>query len=115
MRKMNRHERLRRHKRKMKQRFGLWFDGYVTNIKLVEDYNKSFCRFRETPPNDGFEYWKTFYMSGMRKFVKDCSEGVIRARYRDMLSSVDTDGMEDVHAPCGSEYRRMFDYDWNMW
>ena len=114
MRKMNRHEQMRRHKRKMKKRFGLWFDGYATNIKLVEDRNKSFCRFRSTPPNDGFEYWKTFYLSGLRKFAKQCSEGVIRAQYRNMLSKIDADDMEDIPALCGSEYKRVFDYDWTI-
>lgn len=115
MRKMNRHERLRRHKNKTKQKFGIWFNGNATNIKLIEEHTKSFCYFSATPPNDGFDYWKTLYLSGKRKFAKRCSNSIIRARYRDILKNIDIENIEDIPALCGSEYRRLFDYNWTIW
>ena len=35
--------------------------------------------------------------------------------YRDLLRTLAEDAMEDVQALSGSDYERMYDYDWTIW
>ena len=87
---MNRYERKMRHKREMKRRWKNKLGGYG-------------------------EYWKEFYLSGVREYAKEAGNRRVRAMYRDLLAVVDDENSEDLIAMSQAEYRKYFDYAWTIW
>ena len=114
---INRHARKRKHKRKMKQRYGYGslFSGYRSNIRLMEDEYRREYGDDADHRNGGYKYWQAYYLSGMRRFAKEATNGVIRAMYRAMLRSADPEALDDIQALRGSDYEKTFDYDWTIW
>lgn len=116
---INRYAAKRKHKRKLKQRHAMLYDGNSTNIDLVrqrcqDDSDSWLWWAKHHPRNGGYEYWNQFYLSGPRRYAKDCTNSVIRARYRDMLRVIDEEDMEDIQALTGSDYEKMFDFWWTL-
>ena len=116
----NRYANKRKHKRKLKQRHAMMCDGARTNLDLVrqryQDERDTFPWWeKHHPRNGGYEYWSQFYLSGPRQYAKECTNSVIRSRYRDILRSIDDDNMDDIQAFQGSDYEKMFDFWWTIW
>jgi hypothetical protein len=118
---VNRYANKRKHKRRLKQRHAMLWDGRRTNLDLVrqryqdEDF---WWWYNHHPCNGGYEYWKQFGRSGTRKYAKDMTNGVIRSRYRDMLRDIDLDdddAIDDIQALTGADYEKMFDFWWTLW
>ena len=88
---------------------------YTTNLKKHEQE----CRDRNgdsrNTRNGGYEYWQLYYLTGPRKYAKDCTNSVIRAFYRNLLNTHDPDELDDAQALSGSDYEKMFDYNWTIW
>ena len=115
-RRLNRHAMVRKHKRKMKQRYGRGlYTNYRTNLRLHEDECCEKYADRQNIRNGGYEYWKTYYLTGPRRYAKSCTNRAIRSRYRDMLRTIAEDMLDEVQALCGSDYEKMYDYDWTIW
>ena len=114
----NRYANKRKHKRKLKQRHAMLYDGNRTNLDMVRQRYQSddseWSR-KHHPRNGGYEYWSQFCRSGTRRFAKDETNGVIRARYRDILKLLNDDNMDDIQALQGSDYEKMFDFWWTLW
>lgn len=117
-RKHSRYSKMKKHKRMLKKKylFHRCDKEFGGNVKLLEDSLSDgepnyFKRLR----NRGFEYWDQTYISGSRRFAKDMTNGVIRAKYRNMIHRGDPDEMEAAHALRGSDYEKMYDYLWTIW
>ena len=116
MRNINRHAMMRKHKRRMKKKYGYGlYNGYRTNIRLHEDECRENYGDCKNARNGGYEYWQSYYLTGPRQYAKNCTNRVIRAIYRDMLNTLDADALEDVQALRGSDYEKMYDYNWTIW
>lgn len=116
IRRLNRHAEKRKHKRRLKQRYGKLYDNNATNLKLVEDR----CRedpwlSRQDPRNGGYTYWHTYYLTGPRQYAKFCTNRAIRAMYRDMIRRLDEEAMEDIQAFRGADYEKAYDYAYTLW
>ena len=115
-RRINRHAMMRKHKRNLKKKFGYGlYNGYRTNIRLMEDEYRNAFGDAKNRPNGGYRYWRHAYLSGPRQYAKDNTNSTIRAMYRDMLNTIDSDAMDDVQALNGSDYEKMFDYWWTIY
>lgn len=113
---INRHAMLRKHKHKLKKRFGYGvYTGYRTNIKKQEAEWRE--RYGDWPNarNGGYDYWTHCYLTGPRKVAKDGTNGVIRSEYRQLLNTFSDECADDIVAPQNSDYRKMFDYNWTVW
>jgi len=112
----NRHAKMRKHKRELKKKYGHGlFNGYRTNLKLHEDWCREQYGNQRNSRNGGYEYWQNYYLTGPRQYAKDCTNRVIRAKYRDMLNVLHEDEMDDVQALRGSDYEKMYDYAYTLW
>lgn len=113
---MNRHERKRKHKRILKKKFGYscLYSGYRTNTKLMEDEYRADDRYNNER-NGGYHYWINYALSGPRQYAKDATNGVIRAKYRDLLKTMSEEDMDDIYALNHSDYEKYYDYDWTIW
>ena len=117
----NRHAAVRRHKLKQKRRYGIRYNRYADNPNAFEEERRTEAENergwyrRYHPRNGGYEYWKEFYLTGPRQYAKSCTNGVIRARYRDLLRSLSEEDLEDIQALRGSDYEKMFDFWWTLW
>ena len=99
------------------------YTTYRTNLKLHE----SECRdmFGDWPNsrNGGYEYWQHCYITGPRTYAKSCTNRAIRAMYRDLLRGLDRECDDDarelwgdeIQAMTGSDYEKIYDYDWTIW
>ena len=115
-RRTNRYTELRKHKRKMKQRYGHGlYTTYRTNLKMHEQECREKYGDMRNARNGGYDYWKIYYLTGPRQYAKFCTNRVIRAMYRDLLRNLTEDDMEDIQAFNGSDYEKAFDYDWTIW
>ena len=117
----NRYANKRKHKRRLKQRHAMLCDGCRTNLDLVrqryQNFDDTYWWLIHHPRNNGYEYWKQFGRSGTRRFAKNATNGVIRARYRDLLNNIDMDDedvLDDIQAMTGSDYEKMFDFWWTL-
>ena len=107
--KINRHARKRRHKRELEKKFAKTYsygsgqyDVRWLREKLEREAQEdTWWRRKHMPRNNGWEYWKTYYLSGMRGYAKKYSDKCIRQKYRQMLKSMD---MNDVVALRGADY-----------
>ena len=118
--KLNRHAKVRQHKRREKKQYGIWFDGHSTNLKLTEAKcrREHKCRYglcRYVERNGGYAYWRKLYLSGKRRYAKECTNRVIRARYRDMLNVIPEENLDEVPALRCSDYERQFDFEYSIW
>lgn len=117
---MNRHQMLRTHKRKMKERYAVNLFDYHDNIKLHEDEcrawaeeNRNSYWYRKHPPrNGGYEYWSQSSRSGRKQALKRHSNKRIRQQYREMLANNDAD---EIPAYRGADYEKAYDYWWELW
>lgn len=115
-RRINRHAQMRRHKQKLKRKYGYGlYTGYRTNPKLMEEEYREKYGDMKNARNGGYEYWRSYYLTGSRKYAKSATNGIIRAMYRGLLSVLDPERLEDVPALTGSDYEKTFDYDWTIW
>jgi len=113
---INRHAMMRKHKRHLKKKYGYGlYNGYRTNLRLHEDECRQNSKDWPNARNGGYEYWQTYYLTGPRQYAKSCTNRAIRAYYRDILRTLAEDELEDVQALCGSDYEKMYDYDWTIW
>jgi len=119
MSKLNRYARKRKHKRELEKGYATRYGTY-SNTRLLQDRLEREAEeredswwFRKHPPrNNGWEYWKSFYLSGCRQYAKKYSDKRIRQKYRQMIKKFDHD---DVTAPRGADYEKEFDYNWTVW
>lgn len=125
----NRHAAIRRHKLRQKRLYGIHYGGrYAENPKVFEEKKREEtendrrmyrrCHPHESgyrPPNGGYEYWKEFYLTGPRKYAKSCTNDVIRAKYRDLLNSLNLEDLENIQALRGSDYEKLFDFWWTLY
>jgi len=113
---LNRHALMRKHKRNLKKKFGYGlYTGYRTNTRLMEDEYRREYGDRVNSRNGGYNYWKHVYLSGLRSDAKHNTNRAIRAMYRDMLNVLDHDALEDIQIMNGSDYEKIYDYDWYIW
>lgn len=116
MRRINRHAQMRKHKRKLKQKYGYGlYEGYKTNLKLHEDECRERWGDMRNARNGGYQYWQSYYLTGPRQYAKSCTNRVIRAMFRDMLNMLDKEDMDDIPAFRGADYEKIYDYDWTIW
>ena len=101
---MNRYERMLRGKLKTKR--------HIANKWYYSGGNAcSWDRIQQRYPDA--KYWKDWHFSGVRRYASDCTEGVIRCRYR----SVAIMKLDDDDIGFGSKrshYRKHFDYWWTV-
>ena len=117
---LNRYDRLRKHKRYLKQRhansycrWNIHEDERRERESAAED---TYWSRRHRPRNGGYEYWRNCYLSGCRRYAKDCTNSHIRAKYRQMaLRNMTDEFLEDVVALKGSDYEKEYDYLWTIW
>ena len=116
VRRMNRYAQKRKHKREMKKKFGRGlYTGHRTNLRLHENECREEYSGCPNARNGGYTYWKSYYLTGPRRYAKFCTNRMIRAMYRDMLRRMSEDDMDDICAFTGSDYEKAFDYDWTIW
>lgn len=116
----SRYQQMRRHKRKLKEKYAKSRWDYRENIKLLEAEEREKADrddwfYRRGPKylrNGGFMYWQDFSISGSRQYAKKYSDKRIRQRFREMLSKMD---YEDVPAYHGKDHEKEFDYNWAVW
>lgn len=115
MAKLNRYARKRQHKRELKKKHAIAFRNYDVNAD--EDYCRRSheeykgCKYEDVR-NDGYNYWDQFYLSGPRKYAKECTNRKIRAMYRALIAN---EILSEIIAPQGSDYEKLFDYFWTIW
>lgn len=121
--KMNRYARKRKHKREMEKKFAQKYAygrSGMYNVRILRDRLEreaqseeyAWWRKKHPPRNNGWEYWRTYYMTGMRQYAKKYSDKKIRQKYRRMIRRLDP---EDVTAPKGADYEKEYDYNWTIW
>ena len=104
-RQVNRYANKMKHKRVLKNRYRrLWFRGYTA--ASWEDY------VAHAKEWDRLEYWTTYYLSGVKDFSRDRTNGNLRTTFREEKARGDYEAM---HAPQHGEYRKYFDYWWTVY
>lgn len=111
MRKINRHAQMRKHKREMKKRFGILYCWNSTNTTLAREECEREKEWRGCDRNNGYVYWKTFYLTGCRHMARNLTNRTIRSAFRNMLHNLNEDNIEDVCAMRGSDYTKVVDYN----
>lgn len=112
---LNRYAKKLRHKYALKKDHAVRFGRY--SVKYDEQHERYWNdQFSGTKwyddRNDGYQYWQRFYLSGSRKYAKDCTNSVIRSKYRALISNGELD---EIIAPRGSDYEKEFDYLWTIY
>lgn len=121
--KRNRYAKKRKHKRELEERYARqWYYGTSrpANVRLLremlmreaEEEKDSYWYKKHPPRNKGWEYWKTYYLTGPRQYAKKYTDKHIRQKYRQMIHHFDPD---EVPAPRGSDYEKEYDYHWTIW
>ena len=115
-RRPDRYTRKQRHKRELKRRHAIYAQLYcaeLDEVKCRREYEEDRPWYKRIEHrNRGYDYWKAFYLSGCRKFAKDCTNRCIRNRYRMKKNSMDP---EEIVAMRHSDYQKEFDYWWTLW
>ena len=108
--------RKRKHKRELEKKYATQYGNYSVNTlreKLRREAHEDWWWLKKHPPrNDGWEYWRTYYLSGPRQFAKKYTDKRIRQKYRQQIKKADH---EDVMAPRGADYEKEFDYFYTIW
>ena len=120
--KTNRYANKRKHKRELEKKYAKGYaygsgqyDVKFLKQKLVSEANaeeNEWWRRKHPPRNNGWEYWRTYYMTGMRQYAKKYSDKKIRQKYRRMFRKED---LEDIAALRGADYEKEYDYTWTIW
>ena len=114
---LNRHARMRQHKRELKKKHAAnsWcqFDTRIDEERAHRNYEEDKDSKWVDKRNEGYDYWNHCYLSGRRRFAKDCTNRKIRNIYRNLIASGEF--LDDVIAPKGSDYEKFFDYLWTIW
>lgn len=116
MSRLNRHAQKRRHKQKLEQQYTNKY-GYssVHNLrekKMLEAEEDHWWNRKHPPRNNGWEYWRIWYLTGPRQYAKKYTDKRIRQKYRRMIKKFDPD---EVTAPKGADYEKEYDYAWTIW
>lgn len=115
-RRLNRYAEKRRHKRKLKQKYGYGlYEGYHTNLCMHEQECRERWGDMRNARNGGYQYWQSYYLTGPRQYAKFCTNRAIRAMYRDMMRNLDAEDADDIPALTGADYEKIFDYEWCIW
>lgn len=61
---------------------------------------------------DNLEYWRGYYLSGVKDFARGCTNGILRARFREEAAHGNYD---DMFAPQYASYKKFFDYWWTVY
>lgn len=111
----NRYERKIQHKHEVKQKHAIKYYKFDIN----ED--KQYCEFWNNEMkhskyhedrNNGYDYWKIYYISGRKTYAKQNTNKRIRSMYRNMLKNKD---FEDIEAYTGSDYEKTYDYCYEIY
>ncbi len=97
------YQRKRLHKRKIK--------GAYANIYSWDDWTEFVSKHKDEPRNSWghpLDYWKKFSLSERRTYAKAQTNRRIRRHFRDYV------GTEDIEYLSNSEYKRFFDYNWEV-
>ena len=115
-RKLNRYAEKRRHKMKLKKKYGYGlYEGYRTNLRRHEDECRERWGDTRNARNGGYQYWQSYYLTGPRQYAKEATNSVIRAMFRDLLRNLSEDDMDKVPVFKGSDYEKTYDYYWTIW
>lgn len=115
-RKLNRYAEKRRHKMKLKKKYGYGlYEGYRTNLRRHEDECRERWGDTRNARNGGYQYWQAYYLTGPRQYAKETTNSVIRAMFRGLLRNLSEDDMDEVPVFKGSDYEKTYDYDWTIW
>lgn len=118
---VNRWQRKRQHKHEMKKSHANhngYFNQREYEQRMKEEYERDKDRFGclwrrwLDPRNDGYKYWRRWYLSGNRKIARRSTERKIRQVFREMLHRMDP---EDVRGDSNSDYRKRHDFWWEIW
>lgn len=118
MNRKSRYFQKREHKRKLKKKYAVKY-GW-SNVRLLQDkeerdaeeYKDTYWGRKHPPRNNGWTYWRIWYISGRRGYAKKYSDKRIRQKYRQMVRKQDPD---DVTAPRGADYQKEYEYNWTVW
>ena len=101
---MNRYERLKMSKFKRKRKIAnKWYYGGGDNC--------SWDQIQLEYPDA--QYWKDWHYSRIRKYARECTEGIIRSKFRRSVLNSSLD--EDVgFGSARSHYRKHFDFWWTV-
>ena len=117
--KRNRYDRKQQHKRELKKKHAIQWDNFDVNIDEIiarEEYERDLESGISLKWNDerngGYNYWDNYYISGARKYAKDCTNRKIRSKYRNLLANQE---FEHIMTLSGSQYEKEFDYFWTIW
>ena len=115
-RKLNRYAEKRRHKMKLKKKYGYGlYEGYRTNLRRHEDECRERWGDTRNARNGGYQYWQAYYLTGPRQYAKEATNSVIRAMFRGLLRNLSEDDMDEVPLFKGSDYEKTYDYYWTIW
>ena len=104
-RQINHYANKMKHKRVQKNRYRRkYFGGY--RAASWKDY------VAHADEWDDLEYWRDYYLSGVKAFARDRTNGVLRTRFREEAARGNYD---DMSAPHHADYRKHFDYWWTVW
>lgn len=110
----------RKHKRIMQKKYTTqYWNGRYSAQELrdklereAEEDAGSYWSRKHPPRNNGWEYWRLYYLTGKRQYAKKYSDKRIRQKYRQMISHGDP---EDVSVPRRADYQKEYDYNWTIW
>jgi len=121
MNRLNRHAMKRKHIREQEKKYakgycygrrGQHSISYLRDKLREEAAEDNWYNRRYPKRNGGWEYWKSYYLTGPRQFAKKCTDRRIRQKYRQIIHHYDP---EDVTAPHGADYEKEYDYAWTIW
>lgn len=120
MARINRYAMKRKHKRELEKKYATQYRfGSPCNVRILRDElmrkaeeEDSWWLKKYPPRNNGWEYWKSWDLSGARGYAKKYSDKRIRQRYREMIKKMDP---EEIIAPRGADYEKEYDYLWTIW
>ncbi len=99
------------HKRKVKKHHCNQFGRHCWWYSESNDRASLWRNLRNGTADD--KYWKTFYLSGCRKFAKKMTNRLIRAKFRpNDLIRLDHDSIYTLQK---SQYHKYFNYDNTIW
>ena len=111
----------RRHKKLLKQKF-LRANGCYTNEHL---YMEEDHPWKNDPRNGGFIYWQNWMDNVHRKrYIRNQNDRRLRAMYAGLLAAAGRavnmpdeleDLVDEIQAMRNGDYRRAFEYWWEVW
>ena len=120
-RKVSGYYRMRKHKRRMKERF--LKNPYSTNIGCsykdylahLDEYSKEYHYGANMTPN-AYQYWSHYYITGPRQYAKKSTSRAVRNYWRNEINCFDGDDWDDFEAGMNNnDYQKLFDYAWTVY